>query len=189
MVARPCRRRRPSSLDDGGISWFFLKCGATCVVSLQLNGELREPLFWPQGSPVSIRVARGCTALLSRHGRGIGPQDAFKGESRGLSRVAARNPGFPRLVTVNSRASQGAYGKSGILWTWEEPLRAPLGLVQWKRASSRVEAGTSGFLSCSDVDLGLCMPFQTGSQVSTCVEAWNSAFLSVVKGVSGLQPS
>ena len=56
--------------------------------------------------------------------------------------------------------------------------RTPLGLVQWKRASSRVEAGTSGFLSCSDVVLGLCMPFQTGSQVSTCVEAWNSAFLS-----------
>ena len=38
--------------------------------------------------------------------------------------------------------------------------------------------GTSGLLSCSDVGLGLCMPFQTGSQVSTCVEAWNSAFLS-----------
>ena len=34
------------------------------------------------------------------------------------------------------------------------------------------------FLSCSDVGLGLCMPFQTGSQISTCVEAWNSAFLS-----------
>ena len=30
-------------------------------------------------------------------------------------------------------------------------------------ASSRVEAGTSGFLSCFDVGLGLCMPFQTGS--------------------------
>ena len=38
----------------------------------------------------------------------------------------------------------------------------PLGLVQWKTASSRVEAGTSGFLSCSDVGLGLCMLFQTG---------------------------
>ena len=46
------------------------------------------------------------------------------------------------------------------------------------RASSRVEAGTSGFLCCSHMGLGLCIPFQTGSQVSTCVEAWNSAFLS-----------
>ena len=33
--------------------------------------ELREPLVWPQGSPVSIRVARESTALLSSHGRGI----------------------------------------------------------------------------------------------------------------------
>ena len=50
--------------------------------------------------------------------------------------------------------------------------------MQWKSDSSRFEAGTSGFLSFSDVGLGLCMLFQTGSQVSTCVEAWNSAFLS-----------
>ena len=26
--------------------------------------------------------------------------------------------------------------------------------------------------------LGVCMPFQTGGQVSTCVEAWKSTFLS-----------
>ena len=45
--------------------------------------------MWPQGSPVSIRVARGSAALLSIHGRGIWSQDALKGESRGLSRVAA----------------------------------------------------------------------------------------------------
>ena len=56
--------------------------------------------------------------------------------------------------------------------------RDSTGVVQWKRASSRVEAGISVFLSCSDVVLRVCMPFQTGIQVSTCVEAWNSAFLS-----------
>ena len=43
------------------------------------EGELRELLMWPQGSPVSIRVARGSEALLSSHGRGIGPQDALRG--------------------------------------------------------------------------------------------------------------
>ena len=58
------------------------------------------------------------------------------------------------------------------------PRGSPLGLVQWKRASSRVEAGTSGFLCCSHMGLRLCMPFQTGSQVSTCVDSWNSASLS-----------
>ena len=45
------------------------------------DGELREPLVWPQGSPVSIRVLRGSTALLLSHGRGTGPQDTLKGES------------------------------------------------------------------------------------------------------------
>ena len=32
------------------------------------------------------------------------------------------------------------------------PLGTPLGLAQWKRASSRGETGTSGFLSISDSD-------------------------------------
>ena len=70
--------------------------------SSSYDGELREPLVWPQGSPVSIRVERGSLALLWIHCRGIQPQGALKGESRGLSRVAAGNPGFPRLVKVTS---------------------------------------------------------------------------------------
>ena len=31
-------------------------------------------------------------------------------------------------------------------WRWEGPLRTPLGLVHWKRASSPVEVGTAGYL-------------------------------------------
>ena len=69
----------------------------TCRVGFlsSYDGELREPLMWPQGSPVSIRVVKGSAALLSSHGRGIGPQDWLKGGSRGLSGVAAGKPGFP----------------------------------------------------------------------------------------------
>ena len=73
------------------------------------DGELREPPLWPQGSPVSIRVGRGSAALLSSQ-QGNQPQDGLKGKSRGLSRSAAGNPGFPRLVTVTS----GSF--SGCLW-------------------------------------------------------------------------
>ena len=36
--------------------------------------------------------------MLSSHSRRIGPQDALKKDSRGLSRVAAGNPRFPRLL-------------------------------------------------------------------------------------------
>ena len=61
----------------------------------------------PQGSPVSIRVARWKAALLSSQGRGIVPQDIWKKESLGLSRLTAGNPGFPRLVLVTSRSFSG----------------------------------------------------------------------------------
>lgn len=43
------------------------------------NKKLSELLLWPQGSPFSIRVARGSTSFLSSHGRGIGPLDMLRG--------------------------------------------------------------------------------------------------------------
>ena len=46
------------------------------------------------------------------------------------------------------------------------------------RVTSQVEAGTSGFLSISDMDLGVSVEFKQGRQASPCVEAWNSACLS-----------
>ena len=60
----------------------------------------------------------------------------------------------------NIRTATGAYGIAQNVanrvrlftndayynWRWEGPLGTPLGLVHWKRASSPVEAGTSGFL-------------------------------------------
>ena len=95
LLSRPCRKRRPSFCDDGGVFCVFPSCGASVGFLMRYDEDLREPLVWSQGSQVSMRVARGSASLLSSHGRGIGPQDMFKGHSRGLSRVAAGNPGFP----------------------------------------------------------------------------------------------
>ena len=64
----------------------------------------------------------------------------------------------------------------------EGPLGIPLGLAQWKRASSRVEAGTSGFLSISDSDRRVPAELGQESQASSCVEEWNSACLSSCSG-------
>ena len=48
-------------------------------------------------------MGRGYSAsLLPSHGRGLWPRDVLKKVSRGLSRVEAGNPGFPRLVQVTS---------------------------------------------------------------------------------------
>ena len=51
-------------------------------------------------------------------------------------------------------------------------------MVQRKRASSPVEAGTSGFLSVSDSDHWVPSDLGQESQASSWVEAWNSACLS-----------
>ena len=96
---------------------------------------------WAPGGPLLIPVHRAASIPHS-----AGPVLTKPGC------VGAGNPWFPRLVPVISGRSKGASEKSGILCSWEGPLGTPLGLVQWKRASSRVEAGTSGFLSISDSD-------------------------------------
>ena len=63
-------------------------------------------------------------------------------------------------------------------WRWEGPLGTPLGLVQWKRASSRVEAGTSGYFSISDFDLRVPAMLEQDSQDSSYFGEWNSVCLS-----------
>ena len=92
--------------------------------------------------------------------------------------VAAGNPVCPRLVPVTSGSFSGCLEKSGLLWSWEGPLGTPLGLVQWKRASSRVEEGTSRYFSISDFDRRVSTELEQESQALTCVEQWNSACLS-----------
>ena len=61
---------------------------------------------------------------------------------------------------------------------WDGPLGTPLGLVKRKRASSLVEAGTSGFLSTSDSVRRVPTELGQESQASSCVEEWNSVCLS-----------
>ena len=107
LLSRPYRKRRPSPRDDEGVSWGFSSCGASVCFLTGYDGELREPLVLCQGSQVSMRVGRGTTSLLSSHGRGIGPQDALKKDSRVLSQVSAGNPGFPRFVQVTSGSFSG----------------------------------------------------------------------------------
>ena len=88
LLSRPCRKRRPSSLHEGGVSWVFSSWGASVGFLTRYDGELREPLMRRQGSQVSICMGRGNASLLSSHGWGRGIQDALKDDFRGLSRVA-----------------------------------------------------------------------------------------------------
>ena len=70
---------------------------------LALPKSIREVSFLdPQFYLLNKEKARGSASLLPSHGRGIWPRDVLKKVSRGLSRVEAGNPGFPRLVQVTS---------------------------------------------------------------------------------------
>ena len=46
LLSRSGRKRRPPSLLDGGILWFFSNCGATVGFLTRYDGVLREPLVW-----------------------------------------------------------------------------------------------------------------------------------------------
>ena len=98
LLSRPCRKRRPSAREDGGVSGVSSSCGARGGFLPRHDEDLREPLVRRQGSQVSMRVARGSASWLSSHGRGLGPRDALKKDSRGLCRGSAGNPRVPRLL-------------------------------------------------------------------------------------------
>ena len=59
--------------------------------------------------------------------------------------------------------------------------------MQWKRASSQDEAGTSGFLYCSDVGLGCVCSFKQGVRSRLVLRHGSLLSSRVVKRFSGLQ--
>ena len=65
------------------------------------------------------------------------------------------------------------------------PLGTLLGSAQWKRASSRGEAGTSGFLSVSDSDCTVPAVLGQESHASSCLRNGILLASRVVPGVSG----
>ena len=89
-----------------------------------------------------------------------------------------RKPWVPSTCVSELRELLKCLRKPGIPWSGEGPLETPLGLVQWKRASSWVEVGNSAFLSISDFDCRVSAELEQESQASSCVEEWNSTFLS-----------
>ena len=58
------------------------------------------------------------------------------------------------------------------------PLGTPLGMAQWKRASPRGEAGTSGFLSISDSNCRVPEELGQESKASPFVKECNFTCLS-----------
>ena len=68
---------------------------------------------------------------------------------------------------------------------WAGHLGTPLGLSQWKRASSRGEAGTSDFLSVSDSDRRVPAELGQESQATSFLRNGTPLASRVVHRVSG----
>ena len=67
----------------------------------------------------------------------------------------------------------------------EGPLGTLLGLAQWKRASSRGEAGTSDFLSVLDSDIRVPAELGQESQATSFLRNGTPLASRVVHGISG----
>ena len=66
MLSRPCRNRRPSACEDGGVSGVSSSCDARGGFLPRHDEDLREPLVRRQGSQVSMRVATHSSILAWR---------------------------------------------------------------------------------------------------------------------------
>ena len=178
MLSRRCRKKGPHFALTGE-SRAFSRVTAGGLGNLsRYHWELRQPVVLPQGSQVSIQVARASVGVIWSHGREIRHQFAWKGESQGVSRIASESVGFLKLPWGPEGGSHVVSGKSGILSSCDWPLEIPLKLVQATRASSRVEAGNSVFLSSSDREFWVPMEIPLGRQTSSSAGAWNSASCS-----------
>ena len=112
--------------------------------------------------------------LASRRLSGNGPHLAWRAEPPGFSRVAAGaldlrlGPQGPALVAserpVPMRVARGLLG-------------IPLPVMLGPKTLCGVSAGTSGFLSSADMDLGVLLESPQGSQSSSRVGACTCAFL------------
>ena len=128
------QRKRASSLLEGRTSWIFSSCGRSL---LSYEGELRDPLVWPQEKPVSMRVVRGLSGFLSSKCWVLSPCLALRLEPQSSSPVPTWISGF----------HWSFHRGEGLVSCGSIPIRSPLKLEKHCQASCRVDIGIGGFLS------------------------------------------
>ena len=145
------------------------------------DGHVGELLELHLGCQGPFQGSRGKEGFLSRRHSGKGPHFTLRGEFPVFSRVAAGIWGFLSSYSGDLSEPLVCLRKVWSPCELERSLGIPLQLVQGPRSSSRVEAGTSVFLTSAAMDLVVPMDFQQGSHASCLVERRKLAFLSSCK--------
>ena len=170
---------RPTSQDEEGKTGFFLSCGETLSVSLEGRWVCRGT------SQVASRVPKTLSRFKGEGGISCEMPQCKRASSYVEGRISwflsscAKKLGVPLKLRLGSQGpDRFASRKLGLYVSCNGPLRIPLQSVPEPSTSSAVEAGTSVFITRADMDLGVPMEFQQGSQSSSHVETHKSTFLS-----------
>ena len=129
FLSRPCRKRRASSRNNRGISWFFSSWGMTCGVSLELQWGIQGACRVAPGKSSLRLICEGdhCIALESWQGNQASRR--LEGViSRSFS-SCGRKPWVPStcdgdlrellMVPIVSQEYFGfGRGLSGLHWLW-----------------------------------------------------------------------
>ena len=101
------------------------------------DGDLRDPSWWPQERPVTMRVARGLSGFLSRRGRGLRPC---------VESVPKPEDSSPVLTWI-----------LGYFWSLPRGVSPRLEWGPARELSSHAVAAVSPFRSCGSRDLWLSL--------------------------------
>ena len=167
MVSRPCRRRRPSSLDDGGISGLFSSGGPSVRFLTRYDGEVSEPLL------------RRCS--------GKGLHLAMTGEPRGFSRVTTGNSGcllcWPREVQSSIRVGKESWG---LLSSDCRANRPHLGLGPEANAPLQGRHGSRGCIPDASGETGIHLEWK--QRTPLCPRVATGISWSSQSGRKGVKP-
>ena len=104
FLSRRHSRKVPHQALMGESPDFSLVAAGNLGFLSSYDGNLRDPLVWPQENPVSMLVVRGFSAIVSRWCRVLGPHLELRPQSQGSS----------PLLTWILGSSEVSTGESGL---------------------------------------------------------------------------
>ena len=102
---------------------------------LSSNGDFRDLPFWPQESPVSIRIVRGLSGYFCSCCRGRGPH----------LDLSSQPQIFAPVLTWISAFLRSFHRESGLVSCGDMQVWSPLKLENQYQDSCRVDIGIGGF--------------------------------------------